>query len=204
MKSSIHLLVIASLAVLSFSGLSSAQTWNVNGTSILPVPYYNVWVPGVDGWNEYGDQAVLYLGDGGNHYIKAVFGQGVKIGTYLAPDGITLAEQTGDVTITKGDLILSQGKINIKNSWTIEAPDYVFEKGYNLKPINEVEKFVKDNKHLPEIPSAVEMKKNGVELTEMNMKLLKKVEELTLYVIDQNKKIENLEEKVGVLTEKNR
>jgi hypothetical protein len=66
-------------------------------------------------------------------------------------------------------------------------PDYVFEPTYDLKPLAEIETYIKENKHLPEVPSAKEMEKNGVQLGEMNMLLLKKVEELTLYVIEQQK-----------------
>jgi hypothetical protein len=66
-------------------------------------------------------------------------------------------------------------------------PDYVFEPTYNLKPLAEIETYIKENKHLPEVPTAKEMEKNGVQLGEMNMLLLKKVEELTLYVIELKK-----------------
>ncbi|TEB40945.1 hypothetical protein D0809_28030, partial [Flavobacterium circumlabens] len=56
--------------------------------------------------------------------------------------------------------------------------------------LKEVEEYIKKNNHLPEIPSAKEIEKNGLMLAEMNMSLLKKIEELTLYSIEQNKKIE--------------
>jgi hypothetical protein len=71
-------------------------------------------------------------------------------------------------------------------------PDYVFEPTYHLKPLAEIETYIKENKHLPEVPSAKEMEKNGVQLGEMNMLLLKKVEELTLWVIELKK--ENAEQ----------
>ncbi|MFT3994025.1 MAG: hypothetical protein QM660_06945 [Dysgonomonas sp.] len=74
--------------------------------------------------------------------------------------------------------------------------DFVFEPTYNLKPLSEVETFVNENKHLPDIPSEQEMKENGLNLNEMQIKLLQKIEELTLYVIEQNKKIEELQNKV--------
>jgi hypothetical protein len=63
------------------------------------------------------------------------------------------------------------------------VPDYVFSKDYKLKSLQEVEEYIERNNHLPEIPSAQEIKKNGLILAEMNMGLLKKVEELTLYMI---------------------
>ena len=74
----------------------------------------------------------------------------------------------------------------IKVSFT-EGADWVFEDDYNLRPIEEVERFVKENKHLPEIPSADEFRKNDLNVAEMHNKLLQKIEELTLYVIELNK-----------------
>jgi hypothetical protein len=65
--------------------------------------------------------------------------------------------------------------------------DYVFEPDYTLMPLSEVESFVKANKHLPEIPSAAEVKENGLNMGEMQNKLLQKIEELTLYVIELQK-----------------
>jgi hypothetical protein len=79
---------------------------------------------------------------------------------------------------------------------TNPGPDYVFEPTYDLKPLAEIETYIKENKHLPEVPSAKEMEKNGVQLGEMNMLLLKKIEELTLHIIEQNKRIEILENKL--------
>lgn len=79
--------------------------------------------------------------------------------------------------------------------WTLTAPDFVFEPDYKLMSLKEIEKFIEKNKHLPGIPSAAEMKKDGVDLAQMNMDLLKKVEELTLHVIKQQKEIEKLNTK---------
>ncbi len=72
----------------------------------------------------------------------------------------------------------------------LNGADFVFENSYKLMPLNELEEFVREQKHLPEILPAKEMEKNGTELGEMNTRLLQKIEELTLYVIDQNKKLE--------------
>lgn len=74
--------------------------------------------------------------------------------------------------------------------------DFVFKKGYALRPLNEVHSYIKDNGHLPEIPSEEEVKKNGMNISEMQVKLLQKVEELTLYAIDQQKRIEELEKEL--------
>lgn len=71
--------------------------------------------------------------------------------------------------------------------------DFVFDKDYKLRSLADVQLFINANGHLPEIPSASEVKENGIDLADMNAKLLQKVEELTLYVIELNKRIEELE-----------
>jgi hypothetical protein len=71
--------------------------------------------------------------------------------------------------------------------------DFVFDSEYNLPKLNDVHSYIKANGHLPNIPSAREVKTNGIGLAEMQVKLLQKVEELTLYVIEQQKRIEELE-----------
>lgn len=80
-------------------------------------------------------------------------------------------------------------------------PDFVFENDYKLRTLKEVEQHINDNGHLPDIPSTEEVIENGIYLGEMNAKLLQKIEELTLYLIEQNKKIERLEEEVTALKE---
>ena len=74
----------------------------------------------------------------------------------------------------------------------LNGADFVFEKDYKLMPLNELEKFVKEQKHLPEIAPAKEMEKNGTDLGNLNSKLLQKMEEMTLYIIEQNKAIDEL------------
>jgi len=75
--------------------------------------------------------------------------------------------------------------------------DFVFEKDYKLPTIEHVANYVQENKHLPDIPSATEMTKNGVSMGDMQVKLLQKVEELTLYAIEQNKSKKELEAKLS-------
>lgn len=72
-------------------------------------------------------------------------------------------------------------------------PDFVFEPDYKLLSINEVESYIIKNGHLPGLPSAASVEENGIELGEMNAMLLQKIEELTLYIIAQEKKIQALE-----------
>lgn len=77
--------------------------------------------------------------------------------------------------------------------------DYVFEDDYQLLSLNKLEKSIKKNKHLPGIPSANEMKNNGMSVGETNTLLLQKIEELTLYLIELNKKNEELQKKMEQL-----
>lgn len=65
--------------------------------------------------------------------------------------------------------------------------DFVFKPEYNLMPLNELEEFIKTNNHLPNIPTETEVKANGINVAEMNAKLLQKVEELTIYMIQLKK-----------------
>ena len=80
--------------------------------------------------------------------------------------------------------------------------DFVFDSTYNLLPLQEVETFIQQNKHLPNIPSATEMQKNGLDMGDQQTKLLQKVEELTLYLIEQSKKIEQLQSEINALKKK--
>ncbi len=107
-------------------------------------------------------------------------------------------------TYTGADLFLN-GELNAKlvrvkanNPWA----DYVFEKNYKLLPLADVERFVEKNKHLPEIPSAKEIEKNGQDLGGLQVLQMQKIEELTLYLIAQEKRIQLLEQKLLELQKK--
>jgi len=114
----------------------------------------------------------------------------VGIGTTTIPSGYKLA--------VAGKIITEQVRVENQEDW----PDYVFETGYNLSSLEEVADFIQENKHLPGIPSANEVKENGINLGDMDAKLLQKVEELTLYIIEQQKLIENLQTKFEQLENK--
>jgi hypothetical protein len=80
--------------------------------------------------------------------------------------------------------------------------DYVFKPGYKLMPLGELEQYILKFKHLPEVPSEAEVKANGFELVDFNVILLKKIEELTLYMIELDKEGKELAEKVAELEKK--
>lgn len=91
-----------------------------------------------------------------------------------------------------GKSIFEQIEVQLQGDW----PDYVFQKDYELMPLEDVENFIISNSHLPEVPSAAVIKKDGINIAEMNAVLLRKIEELTLYNIAMNKKILELESKI--------
>lgn len=115
-------------------------------------------------------------------------------------------DNTGNVTIP-GKLTTqataSFGDVHIAGSLVTNPgatpADYVFEPDYRLAPLSEVEAFTQANKHLPEVPSATEMTSNGVDLAKMNMLLLKKVEELTLHAIAQEKRMDAQQKQIEEL-----
>jgi len=78
----------------------------------------------------------------------------------------------------------------VQSGWS----DFVFDDSYNLPSISEVEKFIRENGHLKDIPPASLVQKNGVGLAEINTLLLQKIEEMTLYIIDLDKRILQLEQ----------
>ena len=88
--------------------------------------------------------------------------------------------------------------IAANNGWA----DYVFKKDYKLMPLEEVESFINKNGHLPEVPSEKEAIEKGIELKAMNILLLKKVEELTLYTLQQQKSIDEQNKRIELLEKK--
>ena len=133
----------------------------------------------------------------GNLHIDSKNGHGTYINQY-SKGNIVLNPQGGNVGIgtanpgiwklaVNGDIRAK--KIKVEAGWS----DFVFYKDYELPSLLEVENFIKENGHLKDIPSAMEVEKNGIFLGEMSSKLLQKIEELTLYTIEQEKKIEQVE-----------
>jgi len=120
----------------------------------------------------------------------------------ITPDGkvgIGLTDPTNTLSNTPVDELLTvNGTIHAKEVRVdlTGLADFVFHPSYSLMPLHEVEQYVKTNSHLPEIPSAAEVSKNGLSMGEMQNKLLQKVEELTLYVIEQQKEINQLKEEL--------
>ncbi|RZS92318.1 hypothetical protein [Aquimarina brevivitae] len=136
--------------------------------------------------------------DGVGTWAKVVH----SVGNQHIDGALGIGTTNPDAKLTvKGNIHAEEVKIDL----SVPAPDYVFTKEYDLLTIEEVQQHITEKGHLPNIPSAKEMEANGVELGVMNMKLLEKIEELTLYTIEQQKKIEKLEqqeEKIKELEQK--
>lgn len=135
--------------------------------------FYGEIPAGIGRWN-------LYMAGSASNYLAGSVG----IGTVSIPTGYKLA--------VAGNLIAEKVKVKKSNTW----PDYVFSPNYKLPNLTEVETFIKQNSHLPEIPSAIEIEKDGQDLGDMNRLLLKKVEELTLYLIELKK--ENQQQNIEI------
>ena len=110
--------------------------------------------------------------------------------------GTTLASNPNNYMLAVNGVIGARDLRVEKSSMT--WPDYVFEKDYALPPISELEHFIQEHKHLHDVPSAKEVNENGYSVNQLDVVLLKKVEELSLYIIQQQKEIDMLKEKLGI------
>lgn len=94
-----------------------------------------------------------------------------------------------------GNIYARQIRVNLDASW----PDYVFQPNYQLMPLKDVETYIVENGHLPNVPAAAEVEADGVDLGEANRILMEKVEELTLYLIQQQKMLEQMQAELDAL-----
>jgi hypothetical protein len=124
----------------------------------------------------------------------AMVGQNIRLTPNVAGQvsiGVSVAAASGYKLTVDGKVLCEEVKVKLRSSgW----PDYVFDKKYKLPLLIEVEKFIQQNKHLPNIPSAAEVEKNGIEVGDMQKRMMEKIEELTLYIIDLKKEIDLLKE----------
>jgi hypothetical protein len=115
-----------------------------------------------------------------------VIGNSSNVNTTIeAIAGINPSALEYQLYVEKG-IRTERARVDLKSNWA----DYVFETDYDLPSLTSVEQFITTNKHLPNVPSAAEVKENGIDVAEMDEILLRKVEELTLYTIEQEKLIE--------------
>lgn len=150
-------------------------------------------------WIRTHNEKSIWAGNGG---FGADGGLSIGYGGAVSPvGGAIIAGSVGIGTkITANAKLSVKGKIlaeEFEITTDVPASDYVFEDEYNLMPLSEVELFINNNKHLPEVPSAKQFKENGYKVGQMDDLLLRKVEELTLYVIELNKQLEATREELA-------
>ncbi len=147
----------------------------------------NVFLGFKAGFNEAGDDK-LYIDNSStdNPLIYGDFSTDqIGINTNTVPDDYVMA--------IKGKVITEEVRVQLFDDWW---PDYVFETDYSLLPLDELQNFIKENKHLPDVPSSEQVKEQGgIDVGEMNTILLKKIEELTLYVLELKGEVETLKNK---------
>jgi hypothetical protein len=188
----------------NFYGYSSiSQVKSALATSLQDVVGMNNTITGTELIRGVGDNAYfsafnpsntirsgyVYFGAGDNLTIEAENGANKILLNPNSGGNVGIGTNAPDEKLTvKGKIKANEIKVNGAG-----APDYVFEKGYNIGTLEELESYIRANKHLPEVPSAKEFERDGMAVGEMNKLLLKKIEELTLHVIDMNKRVEKLE-----------
>ncbi|MEZ4803854.1 MAG: hypothetical protein R2797_13855 [Gelidibacter sp.] len=155
----------------------------------------------------------LFFNTNGSNFADGTQGSGrIYIGNTLdLPNLDSTGATTGSISqyrlLVEGGILTEKVKVAVAHS--VNWADYVFEKDYKLMPLTEVERFINENNHLPGIESADELVKNGLDLGDMQAKQMAKIEELTFYIIEQNKTLEKqnleiveLKEQVKLLLEK--
>ena len=130
---------------------------------------------------------VSLSGETGPHFVIERESGNIAIGTTDAASGYKLS--------VDGKVICEELRVELSGSW----PDYVFGKEYDLISLIDLEKYIEINHHLPGVPPANQIEESGIAMGEMTKIMMEKVEELTLYLIEANKRISELENKLKVL-----
>lgn len=165
------------------SGGFTRQTWDVGGNEV------NFFVRDVTG----GSRMPFRIRPGAPTSSLDINGSGnVGIGTSQPREKLEVVG--GNILVTGGTFIADGTELNV--------PDYVFEPGYELMPIAELKAFVEREKHLPNVPNRGEVRAEGLDLSQFQMRLLEKVEELALYTVQQHDEIQTLRDQNAALQDR--
>ncbi|MCF6405435.1 hypothetical protein L3C95_21195 [Chitinophaga filiformis] len=134
----------------------------------------------------------------GSTYGNTAYFNGVGTNYFGGNLGIGTRNTGTSKLAVEGTIAARRVKVTQATTW----PDFVFDAEYKLPSLQEVEAYIKANKHLPDVPSAEEVAKDGQDVGEMNRILLQKVEELTLHVIEQEKELNSLRERIKAVESK--
>lgn len=191
MNKSIKYSVTACVLALGIGGASISlaqdrQDWGYGGAGGANLEAYSKEHP-----QRAGEFKIIYGGQ---------MGQGGVLYTHYAEDRPTRPLWVDMVKITAEGDVIARGSMQatemIVDSEETLWPDYVFQDDYSLLPIEQLQSFIKENGHLPGVPTASEVKSNGHDLGYMSIKTLEKVEELALYVIQLKEENEALKEQI--------
>ncbi|MBL7909929.1 MAG: hypothetical protein JNJ41_02595 [Bacteroidia bacterium] len=173
------------------AGQSGINLWNTNVAN--PGRNWGLWSTGAGN-----------VGGAGNFIIRDVTASQTRLfisgatGQVLIGDPTAVTLPVGYKLYVQTGILTEKVKVALIN--TVDWADYVFEKNYKLKSLEEVDSYISANEHLPGVPSASELvEQGGIDLGKMDAKLMEKIEELTLYSIQLNKKNKELSERLSKL-----
>jgi len=157
----------------------------------------NVFIGQSAGYNETGSEK-LYIDNNSDENSPLIYGDFASHYVGIAIDPAADIVNTNAYGLYVGKGILAD-KVKVAARGTGNWADYVFETDYDLNSTEEVETFIKENKHLPNVPSAADVSKNGVDMVEMDATLLRQIEELWLHVIELKKESETVKAENEIL-----
>lgn len=196
------------------SGALSVASTSGGGIAVVENPLWNTG---------YSGGTMLWIRNSGsntgNNYIRLTSGWNGTSGTEFGVIGaggngsLLINDSAGPVVVQSSGGSVGIGTTNpqyrLSVNGTIGAKevvvtntgwaDYVFQRGYRLRPLSELKAYIQENGHLPDIPSEAEVKEKGIGVGEMQAKLLAKIEELTLHMIQQNEENQQLRSRIAVL-----
>ncbi len=161
--------ILGDYSRLEFANTGAERVWHIAGQTVAGAGATNRANDILNIWNSSRGDIMSFRGDG-------------RVGI------LTTNPAVGYALSVDGKIICEELRVQLSGAW----PDYVFADNYTLMPLQGVESFIKNNRHLPGIPSALEMEKNGLSVGEMQKKMMEKIEELTLYILQQQKEIDAL------------
>jgi hypothetical protein len=164
--------VLGDYARFEFANSGAERVWHIAGQNVAGAGTTNRANDILNIWNSGWGDLMSFRGDG-------------RIGIW------TTTPATGYALSVNGKIICEELKVQLSGSW----PDYVFSDNYSLMSLAGVESFIRSYHHLPGIPNALQIEKDGISVGEMQKKMMEKIEELTLYIIQQQKEIDALKAK---------
>jgi hypothetical protein len=165
--------LLGDYARFEFANSGAERVWHIAGQNVSGAGTTNRANDILNIWNSGWGDLMSFRGDG-------------RIGIW------TTTPATGYALSVKGKIMCEELRVQLSGSW----PDYVFSDNYELPSIHQLEKYIQLNKHLPGIPAASNLEMEGLAVGDMQKRMMEKIEELTLYIIQQQKEIEALKARI--------